>query len=158
MNRTILTATLLGTLCACSVETDVGEEDTVGVDAGSDSGDGDDGDGAGQPDGAPGAIDLTEYCNQWNTSVCGQLFACFSQDERDAMGVPPTEGECVSAQAPDCEDASSETACSGAEVFQADQTTPCLTQFAALTCEQFRNPDHDAVLAEFAPACVAMCQ
>jgi hypothetical protein len=156
MKRSILAITIFSFLCACSVESDGGDgnDEDTSVDAGTGGGD----DTPGQPDGAPGATDLTDYCNQWNAAVCAHIFACLTQEERDAAGVPPTEEQCVSAQAPDCEDATSENVCAGDEVYMADQTTPCLTQFAALTCDQFRSNDPDAVLAEAAPACVAMCQ
>ena len=150
-----LAATLLSIICACSVESGGGDEDTGGIDAGG-------ADAANiprPPDAAAiGPVDLTDFCNQWNTAVCTHLYSCLTPEEREAQGLPATQGECVAAQAPDCEEATSDSFCDSGETYVADQAMPCLTQFGALTCELFLDPDHDAVLAANAPACVAMCQ
>jgi hypothetical protein len=124
--------------------------------------------GGGEADAAPPAThhpdagapigDVANYCNDFAAAVCSKLFSCLSQEERDAAGVPATEADCVAYQQEGCPTSSSAEICGEGEVYQADQAQPCVTQFAALSCEQFRDPDTDAVLAANAPACVALCQ
>jgi hypothetical protein len=155
MKPSFLALTAACVLVACSVESGDGNPEPSDVDAAAGGGDAAP---PSQSDAAVGPVDLTEFCNQWNTAACAHVFACLTPEERDAAGIPPTEEECVSAQSAECEEANSESYCDFGETYHADQSPACLDQFIALTCEQFLDPDHDAVMAAAAPACVAMCQ
>lgn len=148
MERSILALTVFGLLCGCTVESGPGDEGGGEVaDAAP----------APPPDAAKPIGDVENYCNDWVEIICRQLFTCLTQEERDNIGVPPTEAECVASEGEGCATASSADVCQEG-VFQPDQAQPCVEQFGALTCEQFLDPDTDAVLAANAPACVAMCQ
>jgi hypothetical protein len=154
MKRSILTVSLLGALGACTVSSGSGDPDpepTAGADAAP----------AAPPDAAKPIGDVESYCNEWVGIVCRQLFACYTQEERDNVGVPPTEAECAASSGEDCAMASSADVCQGFGLegtFQVDQAEPCVMEFGAFTCEQFRDPDTATVLATYAPSCVAMCQ
>jgi hypothetical protein len=153
MKRSILAATIFSLLSACTVESGGGDP---GVDAAATGGT----DAARpEPADAAGEVgDVATYCTDWGTIICSQLFTCLTAEERAAQGVPATEEECVASQTSGCPTASSADMCETGQAYQPDQAAPCIEQFGALTCEQFLDPEHDAVLAQYAPACVAICQ
>jgi hypothetical protein len=154
MKPTILALTAACVFFACSVESGSGDPDPGDVDASASNADA-----ASVPQADAATVgDVATYCNDFAAIVCGKLFTCMTAEERAAAGVPPTEEECLAAQQAPCATATSSDICEEGQVYQPDQATPCVTQFGQLTCEQFLDPDTDAVLAEAAPACLAMCE
>jgi len=150
--KPFLVAAVLGVLCACSVEGGEDPGPTGGGSTGTDAAP------AMPPDAGAPTGDLENYCNEFAAAICTKLFTCMTAEERDAAGVPPTEEECVVDQQDGCATSSSAELCPEGEVYHSDQALPCVTQFVALTCEQFLDPDSDAVLALHAPACAALCR
>lgn len=95
-------------------------------------------------------------CEDYAATYCAQIFACLTEAERAALGVPTTEAGCITEveTTAGCENQTEDNACNGSEVYHSDKASQCVDQLGALECAQLRdgyNPDVDA------PACNEVC-
>jgi hypothetical protein len=107
--------------------------------------------------GSGDGADPKAACQDQQVTVCERFYTCYTADELEAIGFPPTEAACVTMlQASEgCSQQTTENVCVGNERYHADQADDCLDQIAGLACSQVRNPDLDIELA--APACGKVC-
>jgi hypothetical protein len=102
-----------------------------------------------------GGPEPAAYCEDLTATLCEKLYACLTPEERQANGLPVTEGACVSQfrDALGCDGLTEENACPGSSVFQPDEAESCIEQWSALECAQVRGRETE----EFTPACQRDC-
>jgi hypothetical protein len=100
---------------------------------------------SGQPDSST-ATTAIAACQSVGTSMCAQMFACYTESERTGFGITGTEADCVAAQNAHCTDAApSPGYCKGHPQASADVATGCANELSAMTCAMFKQPTSSGV-------------
>ena len=103
-----------------------------------------------------GGLSPGEACEELAETTCARLFECFTDAEREAANLPPTEAACVTQleQAGGCDEVTEDNICEANQTYNADRAEDCLDQLAALDCGQVR----DGIEESEVPACQETCE
>lgn len=91
-----------------------------------------------------------DFCRAAAAEQCARMYGCLSPDEKQAIGLPETEDECVRQAESACEDGAAD--CGSAYSFAPAAATACLDQMEQATCNDAAEPWLDA------PACANLCE
>ena len=99
----------------------------------------------------------TERCNEVARTECHVLFACTTEAERTAKGLPAglNEAGCILALASAtqlaCETATAEKICAGTEPYNATKAQACINEANKAACETIKA-NYPSV-TQYAPSC-----
>ena len=99
-----------------------------------------------------------EICEDTIESFCGQIFACFTDAERSAVGFS-SEAACITRFVDEsgCANLDVSNVCEGNESYDSDQAMACIDQIDAASCSQVREALGDDEGTESFPACDETC-
>jgi hypothetical protein len=99
----------------------------------------------------------TELCQEVAKTECHRIFACTTEAERTAKGLPPGFNElaCVAALASTtqlaCDTATAERICAGTQTYTATQAEACMSEANAASCDAIKT--NFPSVTQYAPAC-----
>lgn len=91
------------------------------------------------------ALTPVEQCNEVAKTECKRIFACTTEAERTAQGLPPSFNElacAVTLAGPTqlaCETATAEKICAGAQTYTASQAQACISEANQATCDTIKS-------------------
>jgi len=94
---------------------------------------------------------VAELCTQQLAAYCHSVYACFSAELREQLGLPPTEAECVTltVEVNECSIQTPYAACGIGRSYDQQAHALCIEQMRGATCEEFQSGDP--------PACGSVC-
>ena len=110
--------------------------------------------------GGPSADTPRQYCENFSSALCQQVYACFTADEIAASGLPPEESACITTSDANrgCEAQTDANACTGGnETFDGIAAARCVDDVAGLTCAEVRALLLQGVVPSDAPECAQVC-